>query len=124
MTVGSHADGVQIGWGGDAANGRYAENFVFRGNYFDMPIPLPGTASNAALFINPYNGDQKLNNLLIEGNWLNGGNYTIYVLGNSTNVVIRNNFFGRNYRYGVKSIYAPNVVWENNRWMDDNTLIP
>ena len=82
------------------------------------------TTSNAALFINPYNGDQKLNNLLIEGNWLNGGNYTIYVLGNSTNVVIRNNFFGRNYRYGVKSIYAPNVVWENNRWMDDNTLIP
>ena len=45
---------------------------------------------------------------MIEGNWFNGGNYTIYlrgkgVYGAPTSVTIRDNYFGRDYRYGIRS---------------------
>lgn len=119
---GSHADGAQIGEGG--LHGKLAEKFIVRGNNWDMPIPLPGTASNACLFINPATGDGKLSDVLIEDNWFNGGNYTLYILGNSTNVRVRNNRFGRNYRYGILSLYAPRPVWENNVWEDTGAAVP
>ncbi len=108
---GAHADGIQIMKG---------VNHVIRGNNIDMPIGQSGYRSNAALFINGAFGP--IDNVLIEDNWLNGGNYTIKV--NATNATVRNNFFGRDYRYGIDSTNdAYPLIWENNRWEDTGALI-
>lgn len=121
MMLGAHADGIQISRG---------SNFRIVGNNFDMPIDEPGTLSNATVFIKPDLGN--IENVLIDGNWLNGGNYTIYsvdlvslgVVKNTTkNVVITNNRFGRKYKYGIKNV-KPDTVWKDNVWDDDGTQVP
>src|SRR5690606_5175736 len=102
--AGSHADGIQYTKG---------TSHVARGNYFDMPHPVSGNAptgtrSNAAIFVRP--AVNEIDNVLIEGNWMNGGNYTIYVRHNlphhptPTNVRILDNRFGRDYQYGLYSL--------------------
>ena len=66
---GAHADCVQVRRGG---------NLIFRGNYFDLPIDIGAPyKQNAALIIQT--GEGPIDNVLIENNWLNGGNYTIFV---------------------------------------------
>lgn len=50
--------------------------------------------------------------MTIEGNWLNGGNYTVYVRDKGTghpidDVVITGNRFGQDYRWGLVSSDAP-----------------
>jgi hypothetical protein len=111
LSPGSHADGIQVQKGA---------NFIFRNNNFEVQIGVNngGEDPNAAIFLGPAFGP--IDNVLIEGNWMNGGNYTIYSNGCS-NVRIQNNFFGRNYRYGTLSS-SPHpsspIVWLNNRWLD------
>jgi hypothetical protein len=60
--------------------------------------------------------------VLIEGNYLNGGSYTVYArnnntLGAPTDVTIRGNAFGRDYLYGILSADGE-VTWEDNTWVD------
>jgi hypothetical protein len=117
FSKGSHADGIQVQKG---------SNFIFRNNNIEVQINANngGEDPNAAIFLGPAFGP--IDNVLIEGNWMNGGNYTIYSNGCS-NVVIRNNLFGRNYRYGTISVHqhaSSPVVWENNKWEDTGALIP
>jgi polygalacturonase len=116
MSDGSHADGVQISAGA---------NIVIRGNFFDMPVKVDGTNSNAAIFAKEDFG--QIDNVLIERNWMNGGNYTLFITTKDgdpcTNVVVRDNLFGRDYRYGAKTIKGDTNIWENNRWWDTLTLI-
>ena len=115
--LGAHADGVQISGG---------TNWLIRGNNFDLPEEF-GHLSNAALQIESHFG--LTSNVTIDGNWLNGGNYTIFSRDDGyghtpTGIRITNNYFGREYRYGLLSTDPGAVIeWTNNRWMDTNSLI-
>lgn len=110
---GAHADGVQV---------RKGDNVVLRGNFFDMPIGVEGTRSNACVFLQSAEGP--VTNVLIEGNWFNGGNYTIHADAGVTGLVVRGNRFGRDCRYGVKNLNGAEVRWEGNRWMESGEPIP
>lgn len=81
----AHADGVQSQSDG-------ATNIVIRGNHCDIPVPPPSGYKSNACWLGGV-GD-----VLIEGNWLNGGNYTIYC---NDGVDLIDNRFGREYRYGT-----------------------
>lgn len=102
---GAHADGVQSRHGGS--------NMTFRGNNFDMPITDPAPyKSNAAFMLEPDGG--QLTHVLIEENWMNGGNFTVYGSGMS-GVTVRHNRIGRDYRYGIRNSV---VNWYGNVWDD------
>jgi hypothetical protein len=111
--VGSHADGVQIMSG---------SGIVIRGNYFDMPINQAGSDSNSAVFIRTAFGP--IDNIIIDANWMNGGNYTVYSVGYKgvipTRVRITNNRFGRDYRYGTLDTEG-DAIASGNVW-DDSGL--
>jgi hypothetical protein len=92
--AGSHADGNQTIGG---------SNITFRYNNIWMPAPgtpnYPGAPykSNAA-FMN----SGTITNFVIEHNWLNGGNYTVYCgKDGSRGVSVRYNRFGRDCKYGT-----------------------
>jgi hypothetical protein len=115
----AHADGVQISGG---------TNWLIKDNNFDMPENDSGSVSNSCVFLESY--FRLTSNVTINGNWCNGGNYSIYSRGNGRygtphGVQIINNFFGHDYSYGLLSA-DPNavIVWQNNRWVDTNGLIP
>lgn len=119
---GAHADGVQ-------SEGSVA-NVTIRYNNFYMPYPgtpeYPGSPykSNATVLVN------QASNYLIENNWLEGGNYTIYC-GIGPGMTIRNNRIGR-YNAGYpgneesrlfNSACSDDVV-TGNVWEDNGDLIP
>jgi hypothetical protein len=118
MSAGAHADGVQI------ENG---SNFVFRGNFFDLPWyswDADGEYRvNAAFFINGWVGP--ISNVTIDGNWLTGGNYTIYALSQSNTKVTNNEFgpvvgSGNWQELGAQfGLINGNVAaWSGNTWYD------
>jgi hypothetical protein len=112
----SHADGLQMTSG---------SNVVIRYNNFDMPKNVPGTKSNAAVFLKADFGN--IDNITVDHNWMNGGNFTVYAYGvgsnTTTNVRFTNNEFGRDYQYGVKSFSAASPVWTGNVWDDTGAAI-
>lgn len=115
--VGAHADGTQIMSG---------SHFLYTHNWFDMPITEPAPyKSNTSFIVQSHDGP--VSDLVVDGNFMNGGNFTNQVVnsghGNPTGVVFKNNFFGRGYRYGLKR-FQGNVGWTNNRWIDTGALIP
>jgi hypothetical protein len=109
-TPDSHADGNQTRGGG---------NIILRYNNFDMPKGIPGHNTNACCITTTPVGP--VDNFLMEGNWLNGGNYTLYFEdkghGAPTNVRLINNRFGRDYRHGVLvndgPVFAQGNVWDD-----------
>lgn len=110
---GSHNDGIQSTGG---------SNIVIRGNN----IQHPGQG-NATLMLTPTFGP--LSNVLVENNLLNGGAFTVHAGGDpteaaTTNVVFRNNRFGRDYLYGIKSFGVGDISWTNNTWFDTGVIIP
>ena len=112
---GAHADGVQ------AVSG---SNFTIRGNYFDMPVTDPAPyKTNAAIFMTTNNGE--ISDVVIDGNIMNGGNYTLVVsdkgrgYGQPSDVAITNNVFGPDYRYGTSNIDAEGLVEADNIEVSD-----
>jgi hypothetical protein len=112
---GAHADGGQI------QNG--VVNTVVRNNTITL------TANqNAALFMAPDLGPSTNGPLLVEGNLLGGGNYTLYqVDGNNgqyfiQNITMRNNKFTRVYKYGPTRVNVP-VTAYGNVWADTGGAI-
>jgi hypothetical protein len=101
----SHADGNQSRHGG--------ADITFRGNFCDMPIGLSGYKSNSCFIIEPDGGAHR--RFLIENNWLNGGNYTLYC--SNEDVTVRGNRFGRNFRYGIRN-GCRDTQWTTNVWDD------
>lgn len=92
----AHADGIQM---------RQGSNAVIRGNHFDMPYNVEGYRNSQCMIIQT--GDGPIDNVLIEGNWLNGGNYCVQIrdvkkagFGAPTNVTLINNQFGTDYQFG------------------------
>ena len=95
-----------------------------------MPASVPAPYQTNSNFI--ITGDTgKTDNILIEDNWLCGGNYTIYseykpdkhCCGCPTNVRVRNNRFCRDYRYGLKA-GGCFKEWSGNVWEDNGTTAP
>jgi hypothetical protein len=120
MAPGAHADGVQSSKGG---------GMIFRGNNFDLPWDV-GVESTSAFMIKSDFGP--INDVLIEGNWLNGGQFTIYVTEGSfngedhappTDVRILNNRFGRDNQYGPYYPGTATTVRQGNVWDDTGELV-
>lgn len=126
---GAHADGNQT---------RDGSNILLRGNFFDMPIPEgpngPGSPydSNATSINQAHLGN--IDNLVMNGNWLNGGNYTVVFSSDPdkaegdfalTNSALFNNRFGRDYRFGVLQIKGnvEDLDIACNRWDDTDELM-
>jgi hypothetical protein len=122
----SHSDIIQTLSGNDV---------VIRHNTLMAYKPVPGTCMvegdpmNAAYQFGNFNGN--LNNVLVENNLVNGGNYTFNANWKSvdegkftvTNIRIQNNYFGRDFRYGPDAHMDHGVVFEGNKYIDDNSLI-
>ncbi len=122
-----HHLGTAEGAHADANQSRDGIGMVFRGNFFDIPIDIGEPyKSNACLIIQT--GLGPIDDVLIENNWLSGGNFTLYITdkgrghGPPTNVRIINNRFGRQYRYGVLDRDGP-VHLKGNRWDDTGGLM-
>lgn len=62
-------------------------------------------------------------NVLIENNYLNGGNYSIYLDPKGSNRVIRNNVFTRNYVYGPLRLEGT-YTFTGNRYTDGAPVTP
>jgi hypothetical protein len=102
----AHADGDQT---------RGGSNITFRYNNIYLPSPgkpgYPGAPykTNAAFML-----QLGISNFVIENNWLNGGNYTIYC--QSSGIYVRNNIFGSSYQYGP--VDGTCAEWSGNVWED------
>ncbi len=113
----AHADGNQT---------RKGSNILLRGNFFDMPKGISGGYKSNATSINQAElGD--IHNLVMDGNWLNGGNFTVYFTAKNKygqhemrDCKLINNRFGRDYAYGVlkKDGNVINFVCYGNVWDD------
>ncbi|MEZ6003178.1 MAG: LamG-like jellyroll fold domain-containing protein [Planctomycetota bacterium] len=124
MNPGAHADCNQTRQGG---------NLIFRGNYFDLPIDIGAPYKQNACWI-VQTGEGPVDNVLIEGNWIEGGNYSLFIVnkytagsnlpnyGDPTNCRVINNRFGRAYRFGPITTTGY-VLISGNVWDDDGTLM-
>ena len=105
---GDHADAVQIVVG---------EGIALVGNVL-------GGAGNAAVMASTELGP--ISGLRIEGNWLDGGNYTLMIRGGHgglpTGVRISGNRFGRAAQYGPAAIEGP-FQQSGNTWADGKALV-
>lgn len=109
---GAHADGNQTR--------SSTSPIVFRENYCDLPVTTPPPyKSNACFMVGTAEGPTS--GFLIEKNWLNGGNYTIFAAPDAS-VRVRDNLFGRDVRYGLRS--GSFAEWSGNRWEDTGEAIP
>jgi hypothetical protein len=90
---GGHHDTIQI---------RKGRNIVLRGNTLEAYKATTKDPMNAAIQIGSALGDIPVSGLLVENNYMNGGNYTIN--GGTywvTQATYRGNTFGRDFRYGI-----------------------
>jgi hypothetical protein len=113
---GAHWDGGQVQSG--------LVDAVVQGSYIDAS----GPRTNAALFLAPDLGPSTRGPLTVTGNWLDGGNYTLYVLdgANKTyyieDIKVADNRFGRSSRYGPADVTVP-VSWSRNVWDDSGQTV-
>jgi hypothetical protein len=109
FSPGSHNDGIQSTGG---------TGIVIRGNRVLNP-----NSQTSCILLGEEEGP--LDDALVEGNWLDGGNYTIYAGAGTTvpNITIRANRFGRTSVYGLLSANPlAQYVWTGNVW--DDTGLP
>ncbi len=100
----SHNDGVQSSAG---------SNITIRNSRFER------TGFNSAIFIDADQGP--ISNVLIEGNYLDGGGFTLYSIisrsapqyGVPTNVNVRNNVFGSDHLFDY-AVLGGGAAWSNN----------
>ncbi|WP_329103837.1 hypothetical protein OG792_27955 [Micromonospora sp. NBC_01699] len=97
-------------------------NIVVRHNRLEPHDPDTRDPSNACLMIGSTTSDS-VDNLLVEENYCNGGNYSIGVRDDlvGSNIVIRGNRFGRDFRYGVIArADQAGITWDrgSNVWFD------
>ena len=98
-------------------------NIIVRHNRLEPYKASTNDPFNACIMIGSTTSDA-VRNLTFENNYCNGGNYSIGVRDDlvASNIVIRNNKFGRNYRYGI--IARPNQTGilftrATNVWFDN-----
>lgn len=108
---GGHHDSIQI---------RRGDDVTVRGNNLQSYVAATDDPQNAAIQIGSLSGDDQISNLLVIGNLMNGGNYTINGGGRWEVESARyaENEFGRDYKFGVAG-NLQNSVWEDtNVWHD------
>lgn len=108
---GGHHDTIQI---------RRGDNVTISGNNLQPYNDLTDDPMNSALQIGSLLGEDQISNLLVTGNLLNGGNFTINGGGRQEVDSARYsyNHFGRDFRY-APSGNIQNSVWEDtNVWHD------
>jgi len=127
MSVGSHADGLQMTGG---------SNVLIAYNHFDMPVSFAdanGYNSNACIILQSQLAP--IERILIWGNHFEGGNYTLYINEHSssggipspTRMRLNYNTFGTDYRFGpLHWDYDPLIqvngnLWDDGTFMDINT---
>ncbi len=106
----NHSDGIQV---------RKATGVKIHGNVIHAPHTDGG---NAAAIVQAAEGN--IDNVLVEGNYLSGGNHTLFTTEKGyqiTNVRILRNVFSRVNRYGIH--LGRFDEWADNRW-EDGELIP
>ncbi len=84
----------------DAIQSTSGSSITIRGNTLDAASD--GDLNNAALMLGTETGNRVLDDVVIEDNYLNGGNYTVNVRhdANIEHVVLAHNVFGPDHRYG------------------------
>lgn len=112
---GQHNDGIQISQGRD---------IVIRGNRIVRP-PVQTSAILLKADLGP------VSDVVIEYNWLDGGNYTLYLIGKGPSprangsdtphptrrITVRSNIIGNGYRWGpLLERAVEDLIWECNRW--------
>jgi hypothetical protein len=108
VASGNHADGGQMQYG--------VSNLVISHNTIDLGSSAD---ANSALFLAPDQGPSTNGPVLVDGNYLNGGNYTLFCVdGNNgqyivKNITISNNQFGPASQYGPDRVNVP-VTWTGN----------
>jgi hypothetical protein len=111
----NHTDVVQIVGGRD---------IVISGNTLDAYNRETGSLGNAAVQMGEE--EKPVRDCLIEGNYLNGGNYTVNAGGGGNEgaeCTIRDNVVGRDARYGAQAFLGPRIVWESNTWLDTGEVV-
>lgn len=107
----NHTDVIQVVSGRD---------IVIRNNNLQAYNPDVDTFGNAAFMFGEEDGPVR--DCLVEGNLINGGNYSINGGGGGQDgaaCTFRGNAFQRDTRYGAQANLGPNVVWESsNVWLD------
>lgn len=104
-----HLDGMQ-------ASGR-TEFYV----HHNDSQALIADGGNSGIFIQAFTGqyDKPVENVVVENNWLNGGNYTFFTEdGKDThgwikNMIARNNILGPDHRYGYRHLEG-DIAWMGN----------
>ena len=114
---GAHFDGLQM------------QSGVVRLTVRNNVIDVSGAAANSALFLAPDLGPSSAGPVLIEGNRLDGGNFTVYCVdGNDgqylvDNITIRNNVFGTQSAFGASRVNVP-VTWTGNVFAGSGRPVP
>lgn len=122
---GPHADGIQL----------HGCRNVRITNGTNIEVPHPRTAngsplheSNSAIFVETNFGP--VDNLIVDGVRMNGGNFCVYIRQQGTtyppptNVVIQNCFAGRDFVFKFFSMTHPELVrLVNTRWEDTGELL-
>jgi len=111
-----HHDSIQI---------RAGDSIIVRGNNLQAFNALTGDPMNAAIQIGSLATTDRITDLLVEDNLMNGGNFTINGGKDAVeSALYRRNRFGRDFRYGVRGNLTSTSVWEpNNVWNDDGTEV-
>jgi hypothetical protein len=102
----NHTDVIQVMSG---------DNIVVRGNNLQAFNPETGNYGNAAFMFGEDSGP--VSGCLVEGNLMNGGNYTVNGGGSGTEGAaceFRDNAFQGDSRYGAAANLGPNVVWDDS----------
>ncbi|WP_127129843.1 hypothetical protein [Georgenia sp. SYP-B2076] len=102
----NHTDVIQVMSG---------ENIVVRGNNLQAYNPETGIYGNAAFMFGEDSGP--VSSCTVEGNLMNGGNYTVNGGGSGTEGAacdFRNNTVQGDFRYGAKAHIGPNATWDDS----------
>lgn len=113
---GGHHDSIQI---------RRGDNITIRDNNLQAYVAATDDPMNAALQLGSLSGDDLISDLVVTGNLMNGGNYTINAgRGIVDSALYADNRFGRDYRHGAVASLSENAIWEDtNVWHDTGTPV-
>ena len=104
----SHYDGIQV---------RGVDGLTLRGNTFDLGPWMD--RYNAAVFLEEANGGNV--DVLVEGNLINGGGYSVYVNGRDVRLV--DNRFGNDANWGLLHPRHTPFEESGSTWADDGTPV-
>ncbi|MGC5616769.1 right-handed parallel beta-helix repeat-containing protein [Georgenia sp. Z1491] len=107
----NHTDVIQVVSG---------SGIVIRGNALEVYNPEQDVLGNAAFMFGEDDGP--VTDCLVEGNYLNGGNYTVNGGGGGTDgaaCTFRDNVLGPDHNYGAVANLGPQSDWDDsNLWID------